>query len=1233
MELKRLELIGFKSFAAKTQFVFDRGITALVGPNGCGKSNVVDAIKWILGEQSAKSLRGSEMADVIFSGTEGRKALGFAEASITFTDVRGALKVDADEVTVTRRVYRNGEGEYLVNHEPCRLRDIREMFMDTGIGVNAYSIVEQGRVSYLLQANSMDRRIIFEEAAGISKFKARKKAALSRMKKTEQHLLRLQDIIAELTKRLRTVRIQAGRARRFAEYSEELKRLRMSVFQKDYIEDHQRKTQADAQLAKISARYEDMDLELAALQTRRGQLQDDAASHERDLEEAYAKRSSLETDLRLTEQSVAQARRRIEELEDERTKYEENLREHLSRIRQEAQALERLDEELAAARAQASADGRELAETERRRASVAQEMIAAENRLREGAAVVEDLFRRESAMRNDIASVKANLANADAGISRITQRIEKASGRADEVDAQIEGVRAEIDALQQRLDEHRKRIAELAEHEREKESDIARLRDDVAALRQRGAACRSRRETLEDLQNKREGVSDAVREVLARHESGDAAFAGVEGLLGDLIPVTGSHALLIEAAAAHNAEAVVVATFDDALRVLDFVRSQGSGRVTCVVREACDGANASAKVSPLLDLFGGQAKDDVVFRHLFGRFSVVNDVAAAIEAAQRSPDDLFVTSQGDVLAGRAHLSGGVGSAGSGIISRRAELVALARQIEELAAEEQSLVERSGLAESERASLENERLGLMKEAESVRSRHAELTAELRALQEERRTIDDSLEADRGDLCELRNAAQQAQKLLASRAEDLAALESRRIALEEKRAGDAEARDALRGRIGELDQTMAHARAQIAQLREKASQLERRSQLQKESLVERRELVERAQHEIDESYARQRALQAQVRENEAQINTISANRQQHEAAVAELESRRGELRNSVLEIEKELGAKRGLLRELEAERERARLDQQRYELKLNTLVERIRDDYHVDLAQIAETFEADAEMDWDEARQRIDELRRKIDAIGAVNMEALGELEEIEERSTRLERQREDVEKAKADLEEVIRRIEVVSEERFRKTFKVVRANFQDFFRKLFGGGRADIVLEDDTRVLECGIEIIARPPGKEPTSIMLLSGGEKALTTIALLFAILRSKPSPFVVLDEVDAPLDDTNIERFVTMVRDFLVHSQFLIITHSKRTMSMSNSLYGVTMEEKGVSKRVAVKLEDYEGPVETVDVAARTDDDLDDLDIDSVAAPLEEEQIYAEAADESGPVGDDGADDLMMW
>ena len=1226
MELKRLELIGFKSFADKTQFAFDRGITALVGPNGCGKSNVVDAIKWILGEQSVKSLRGSEMADVIFSGTESRKALGFAEASLTFANVRGGLKVDADEVTVTRRVYRSGEGEYLINHEPCRLRDIREMFMDTGIGVNAYSIVEQGRVSYLLQANSMDRRIIFEEAAGISKFKARKRAALSRMKKTEQHLLRLADIIEEVTRRLRTVRIQAGRARRFTEYSDELRQLRVSVFQKDYLEEKARKAEADASLAKVNARNEEMDLELAAMQTRRGQLQDDAACHERDLEAAYAKRSSLETDLRLAEQSVAQARRRIEEIEGERTKYEQNLREHLSRIRQEAESLERLDDELAAARAEASEHARGLGEMERGHASLGEELVAAENRLLEEAAIIEDLFRRESAMRNDIASVKANLANAEAGISRITQRVEKSCGRAVELDAQIESVRGEITGLQRRLDEHRRRIGELAEHQREKEGEVAHLREEVAALRQRGAACRSRRDTLEDLRSKREGVSEAVRSVLARHESGDAAFAGVEGLLGDLIPVTGEHAHLIEAAAGHNAEAVVVSTFDDALRVLDFVRSQDSGRVTCVVREACDPSNAAAtaKALPLLDLFGDQTRGDPVFRQLFGRFSIVDDVAAAADAARRSPEESFVTRRGDVLTDRVHLSGGTGSVSGGIISRRAELVSLAREIEEVAAEEHTLVERSGLAESERASLENERLSQLKGAESVRSRHAELTAGLRVLEEERRTIGDSIEADQGDLAELRNTAGEQERLLALRGEELAALEARRTALEQKRAGEGDACDALRRRIHELDQTMANARAQIAQLREKASQLERRTQLQKESLVERRGLVERAQQEIDQSYTRQRALQAQVREKEAQINTISADREELEVAVSELETRRGELRNSVLEIEKDLGAKRGFLRELEAERERARLDQQRYELKLSTLVERIRDDYQMDLAQIAETFEADQEMDWDEARRRIEELRRKIDAIGAVNMEALGELEELEERSVRLDRQRADVEKARADLEEVIRRIDVVSEERFRKTFKVVRSNFQDFFRKLFGGGRADIVLEDDTRVLECGIEIIARPPGKEPKSIMLLSGGEKALTTIALLFAILRSKPSPFVVLDEVDAPLDDTNIERFVTMVRDFLMHSQFLIITHSKRTMSMSNCLYGVTMEEKGVSKRVVVKLEDYDGPVDTAEPAARADDDLEDLDLDSVDSPIEEEEIYAEAADSD--------DDMMI-
>ena len=1118
------------------------------------------------------------------------------------------------------------------------------MFMDTGIGLNAYSIIEQGRVSYLLQANSQERRNIFEEAAGISRFKARKKAALSRMAKTDQHLLHLASVIEEVHRRLHAVKVQAGKARRFTEYSEELRHLRVSVFRRDYGEEKQTKTEADAGLEKIGLRLTESESAIATLQTRKEEMAARLSCVERELEVVYAARARLETDTKLKEQATATAQRRIEELEEERAKYESNLREHLSRINGEVKNLEHLNEEASTSQTDVGARQERLGELEAGRAAVLEESADVDHRLRDSAAEVQDLFRQESALRNDIASLKANLANAETGLGRIATRLETSHERRTTLLEQVAQQRQSLDSLAESIRGRETRVEELAAAQKEKEDEIARLRDEISALRQRMAACQSRRETLEDLQRKREGVSSGVAAVLARRDEDAQELACVQGLLGDLVPVDAEGAVLLEAALGAAAEAVVVATLDDARRVLDYVRTHELGRVTCLVRDACQADEArSAQLTTLADALG-VTDTDPVLRHVLGRFCVVDDLAAAAAAVARADRQAIVTRGGEVLRDGIWLTGGAGSAGPGIISRRAELAALEEEIGRIASAEEELLERHGCVEAERAAIEADRLRTVADAEEARSRRTELSTRSESLEEELAKLSDSIEADESELAELRQQADENRERLAARQEELAAVETRRTELETHRREETEAHEALRRRLEEADREIAAARVAIAQLAEKTAQLQRRIEIQKDALIERRSLVERARKEIDGSYSRQRGLQTQLRESEAEIHTFSDERKELEENLGTQETERGTLRSGILDIEDELRGKRALLREIEHEREAVHLEQQRCELQLESFRDRILEDYQIDLDEIAESEEGAEEsgdVDWELFRGRIDELRQKIDRLGPVNMEALSELEEIQARSDHLEGQRADVEKARADLEEVIRRIDRISEERFRKTFNVVRTNFQEFFRKLFRGGKADVVLEDENNVLECGIEIIARPPGKEPRSISLLSGGEKALTTIALLFAILRSKPAPFVILDEVDAPLDETNIERFVNLVKTFLDHSQFIIISHSKRTMTMANCLYGVTMEEKGVSRKVEVQLEKYT-PSETSDApgepSSLRDEDDENIELpDYEDAPIDE-QIFAEAAlgdlDDEDAAWDtgDGDDDFSM-
>ncbi|MFH0964858.1 MAG: chromosome segregation protein SMC [Planctomycetota bacterium] len=1222
MELSRLELIGFKSFAERTEFVFDRGITALVGPNGCGKSNIVDAIKWILGEQSVKSLRGGEMADVIFSGNDTRRPLGFAEASLTLSRIRDTLPMDADEVTVTRRVYRNGEGEYFINRQPSRLRDIRELFMDTGIGVNAYSLVEQGRVGYLLQANSAERRVIFEEAAGISKFKARKKAAVARMEKTDQHLVRLKDIIEEVNRRLHSVRIQAGKARRYTEYKEELKRLRVSLYQNDYREAKARKAQADADLERICARHTEIASRLAELQTRREEGELRISQIEGVLAETREERGRLDMELRLEERAVAEARRRAEELVAERARIEENLAEALARMEREAGELEALCGEIESAREEAQRRAEESRATEGARAAFVNDLAAVEERLRQTIAVVEDLFREESGLRNEIASIKANAANAQSAIERIVLRLEERDRKRREAVDRAEAVREESDRLARGIEEHQVRIQELGEEEREKDASVGGVREELAALRARRVSCESRRETLEDLHRRREGVSAGARAVLGERDRGSAEFAGVVGLFGDLIRASGASAKVLEAAVAHAADALVVNTFQDAYRAIEFVAARRMGRITCVIREGVSGRVVPASWNgfrPLIDLLPEETRDDPAVRSLLGRACLVENLDAAREGVRRLPEAAFVTERGEVLDGGDRLSGGDGAAGPGIISRRAELDRLGEELAGIAGAEETLTARVNALLGEREGLDRERRSEADAADALRCRHAECFARAESAAGELKRLGDEVLADESELGELRGIATELCRRLAEAEADLAAREERRQALELERGRDVTAKETLRVRLAEVEEKLQGERVVVARFREKAVNLDRQRADREAVAQERHSFVESARGEIERSCAREKELRSEAADAAGRIETRRESCIAVDKRLGDLEAERGNLRNTMLELEDELRGKRSLVSAVEEEREKVRLEQQRYEIELSSLVERLREEYGLDLDDVSRALEVGETPDWDAVRAQIEELRRKIDNMGAVNMEALNELAGLEERSTLLEGQRADVQKARADLEELIRRIEKVSEERFRTTFARVRENFQEFFRKLFGGGRADVFLEDETNVLDCGIEIMAKPPGKEPRAVSLLSGGEKALTTIALLFAILRSKPSPFVILDEVDAPLDETNVERFVNLVKDFLQRSQFIIITHSKRTMSMANCLYGVTMEEKGVSRKVEVQLEKYTPPAdEPPPPVAEEDEELEE-------APIERDILVdASASDDEDPVGE---------
>jgi chromosome segregation protein len=1194
--LTALELFGFKSFADRTRFEFPAGMTAVVGPNGSGKSNVVDAIKWVLGEQSVRSLRGKEMTDVIFAGSTGRKPLNMAEVSLIFDNTARELPVTADAVQITRRVYRSGESEYLVNGETSRLRDIRELFSGTGAATEAYSVIEQGRVDALLVASGRDRRAVFEEAAGITRFRARRTEALRRLERAEQNRQRLADIVGEVASRLETVRHQAARARRWKTMHDRLRRLRLVAASRD--------------LAGVAATVTAVE---ATLATTRGALHEQeqlAASGTADVAGLTETEAQLQPRLGESRAIAGNATQRAAAAE---------ATARLQRGR-------RADVEADLARATAAvADAvREEART-RAVAAAAAAAVASE------AALLDELIARlgrcESAAadsQQDAAAARTALAAATAALDDIRLRHlrleadhERAAGRAGEARAAATEARDRVTAARERLaalgqtraaceGNVESLLGRLAAVTADVESLEAAQRHDAAALeaawhelagwKSACEACRERREMLQEIVGRQEGVSDAARLLIA---NGGPAVSGFSGVLADLLVAGIDWAALVDLALGELGQSLVVGSVDEAIQWhtawsstadADAVRAAG-GRVGLAAPAGLrsplpfEPAPHPGIIGRLDTLIGIDPESDAgatVAARLLGRVWVVERIEHALPLLADCPADvLFLTRDGVSLSADGVLGFGTPAAATSLVARRSELRALDQRYDDLI----RAVERSqgGVAAvQERIATRESELA---QATSRRQRVAEQIATSRA--ELARVVRDERDGQEGIDTALRQARTADQRAAAAEA---TAAEVRTRLDEAADAVGAAEREAERRRaaIDAVERDRGAAVDEMQQLR-----VDRAAATEK--LARCRDAAAAAAADLEVRRAAVEATRLRLRDGHHRVagwelDLLAATSAQAEATWAD-ERAAAQLTELAAEAERLDVGRRTLLAAVDASRDAAaRLAEQVHALELEAgearhqrarIIERIRDEYDIDIeAESAAGSEPapDEEPvpeDRGELEARIEELRRKLASMTSVNMEALAEAEQLAERLATLEAQLADVTGGRESIEQLIARIDEESRRLLGETIETVRGHFRELFERVFGGGQADIVLEPGVDLLETAVEIVARPPGKEPRSISLLSGGEKTMTCVALLLAIFRSRPSPFCVLDEVDAALDEANVDRFSGVLRDFLSSTQFIVVTHSKKTMAAANTLYGVTMEESGISKRVSVRFE----------------------------------------------------------
>lgn len=1239
MYLKTLELFGFKSFADRTVVQFHEGITAIVGPNGCGKSNILDAVKWVLGEQSAKALRGDGMVDVIFNGTDDRKPLNMAEISLTFADCERDLGVEWNEVRVSRRLHRDGKSEYLLNNSPCRLRDIQTLFMDTGIGRSAYSIMEQGKIDQILSSHPEQRRAVFEEAAGITKYKTQKKEALRKLEHTEANLIRIGDILREVKRQIGSLQRQAGKARRYKALQNDLQIL-------------------DTHLGK--RRFDALDAELAAaakeIETLTGQIDALSAGVNAREQEVVAKRLALEE----IELRAMGARERAQELRNlianaearigfnrERNvelnalirRHTEEISESEGRLAERAAELERLEGEIsveaersAAADAEAAEKNTLAGQARARRASVERDF----DRLRSSIAGSEQKIFR---LRNEIASflnqreaVDARVAALDHEIQALRDSIERAQERANAHEQSLASKKSEFEQAGARVTEAQSALSAASSALREAEAAAAKTSRELQTID-------LRRESLEQLNREGAGLDESSQKLLAAGAK-DAALAGAAaGALGTLIETDPALIPAVEAAlgsALHCVAAADPEAFQKLLAAIDHLGARGAslacaglfpadpapGPVPPGCRALREAVRAPEAAAPLLDA-------------LLADTWLVDSVEQAIEL-RKTFAAAFVTPKGDLVSRAGLLVTASGeSSGQSVLQRKtqiAELLGISGSLRaELAAREEARTAAAAALSAAQQRLEEAKAAAQEirlQVSGIEGQLGEVRRELRGLYGRLSSLEREREQSSSRIAGL---VERHTSVAAAVAAEEAALEALRQQIETFTASAETARaeeDAALSTLNELRVKAAEARQRVEGLRRQRDPLRSR-------IAELRSLIDTRKNEIETYHSR---IAAHDRENAGLEEAIAAHRSelsQVDARIAEIVAEREEAAAAISALETALRDDRATLDTLRKQRGEQEVRQTTTQLQIQNLNDQIASRYQIDLAEFSpdtyallKTLEglskarskkeagqpdspdqsdlsnpsapsdaaaatapdsaSEAEpaaaapddpparepgIDWAQIESLVAEMRQKLDAMGPVNLDAIQEFEELEQRQQFLEQQHTDLQNAKAELLEAIARINKTTEELFAETFQRLRENFGTMFRELFGGGRADLALMDSDDPLECGIEIIARPPGKQPQSISLLSGGERAMTALALLFAIYMVKPSPFCVLDEMDAPLDDSNISRFIRILERFTEQSQFVVISHNKRTIARADYLYGVTMEQKGVSKLIGMR------------------------------------------------------------
>lgn len=1193
MRIKKLELCGFKSFKDRTVIHFHEGITGIVGPNGCGKSNIVDALVWAMGEQSAKHLRGSNMSDVIFGGAEGYAPGGMAEVSITLENDGGAFPakyLNHSEIMVTRKLHRSGESEYLVNKQPARLRDITEVFMDTGAGAKGFSIIEQGAIGKIVTAKPLDRRSLIEEAAGITKFKARKKESQRKLVQTEQNLVRINDIVTELKRRIDALQRQAKKAERYRRIKEELEDLDLWLSSKKFLKlkddsDEAEKVFADAQDTEVGSLSD-----LEQIETELETLKLEMLEKEKALEVEQIKHEELKDNVRRKEMELQSLSFEVEQAK-RKGEMTENIAQELETRREAlAESVEGLKTQTTELETTAESLRAEYETKKEAFDNIHESIVDLETELNTSRRSLNELSGRESAD-------AARLSSLDSQLDELSTR-EETSGQ---TLAELRAQKDEFEGI------HKKSVHEL-ENSRQMQLDIMKdvdnfqenrdqifantenKRKEVAEFKEELNLVTSRLYGLENLQASFEGFEEGVKNVMLWHRkryeaTADGGMQEVPEMLpiSEVVSVPEDYEVAMEAALGGRLQVLLTENQDLSLGAIDYLKDNNTGRSSFLSANA-DDSSASEQSTPsgegfvnlLTDVVSAPDKYSQSVQLLLNKVAIVDSVRTALRMRPAYPGWTFVTKDGDTLSADGVLTGGAqDSADSGILKRKREIQDLSQKKEEWAG-------KLALATTALEKLEKQLKQIDIELEEAKKakyeqeiRLAELKKDVERSEKEFQNAQRAYARQEEEFSQLSAKKAKLEEEIDALSSSLEDTRTQKVQTEERVTELDEELVSTKLGIGDLQTSVTDLKVELASKDQELSGLRRQLEMQEQSLsdvmakinsvsadaAQNTELMSENQIQLEQEKV---ALEQQIGEVERFAEKFSGMKDSFEQESADLKER-----------EADLLKRRRVYTDRQQKMNDAQLKLEQAKMKETYLIDQVKERYLINLAEVAENYR-EREGDMEQAERDVTELREKLKKMGEVNLSAIEEYDDTIERYEFLSKQQEDLLAAKKELNRVIERINRICSKRFRDTFEAVNERFKTAFPVLFGGGEAKLTLIEDEEKDEMGIDIMARPPGKKLQSVSLLSGGEKALTAVALIFSIFLVKPSPYCLLDEVDAPLDDANVTRYNDLVQEMSKRSQIIVVTHNKHTMGKTNKIYGVTMQERGVSKMVSVNLDE---------------------------------------------------------